>query len=336
MALLKKLNPRLSKDSRTYVGRKKRSYIENLYFDAINYSKNTRTKVHPRLRPSAFPMCSIRTWRKLVEGALTGTYPSTDTASGNFFCSVGTIAHEVFQMYMGEHQVVYGDWKCVNKECSKSKGKSLTRTATTNNKCPVCKTLMRYEELEIFYNGIYAHIDCLIKLPKSEGGGWWVLDYKTATKYAIETLTKPKVAHTYQVPAYVYMLSKAKNIKIKGYSLLYISRDNPFKFLSLEYEWDRHQEQTIKNRLKQEKRKFKSALVSLTTRDVQYIIDVKPCRSQADYDALEFYEECEFVDVCFNRPLLENRLLSIQNEFPYKIQQAKKLRKEIQLQEKPK
>lgn len=267
----------------------------------------------PECRPSAFPMCSVRTLMKNVAKAHIGYYASDETSAGVYFTTAGTAIHEALQYRMGDSGQVWGDWTCRNPTCQRrhdardlydEAGKVvrkgiLTRESTTNNKCPTCKHPMDYVEKEIDYRGIKGHVDCIMKL---KGGGWWVADYKTCTKTKIDrgAAVLPERAHMNQVPTYCYALEKQYGIKVLGFSILYLSRDNPFLFYEHAERWTDVWRSETKEMLRQQIRMYKASMLSLAVKDPKYAVRTKPCTSLRHYNEKQAgYTPCPYLDQCF-------------------------------------
>lgn len=284
----------------------------------------------PECRPSAFPLCSIQTLIKLATGAADGYFEREWQMAGEYFTTVGTAAHEAIQYGMGETGQVWGDWSCRNPNCSKAhrardlynekgelirKGKP-TLVSTVKNKCPKCKHPMDYVEKEVDYKGIKGHVDCILKL---RGGGWWVADYKTSTSGKIDRAAQdlPERAHKKQVPTYCLALEEQYDIKVYGYSILYLSRDNPFKFYEYAERWDDNLRKKTRKMVAREKKIFQAALMSLARRDAKYAIEHKPCDSKRYYETQhKCYSECPFVERCFT-PKFKNEVQDLLDSIPY-------------------
>lgn len=307
----------------------KATFYGELYEKTMDDSVTVKYGRGPEYRPSSFPSCPILHTLRFAKSAHLGYTESTMTTSGGYFTSVGTAAHENIQYYIGQSGKVWGDWKCKNPTCQKRhdaqdlfgedgkcwrKGK-LTRKNTVNNKCPKCLHPMEYVEKEIKYKGLKGHIDCIVKL---DNGYWWVADYKTCTKHKINTKGElPHASHLKQIPTYCYVLEKKYGMKIKGFSLLYLSRDNPFHFLEYSEPWTPRWREKVKKIISDEKRKFRSGVKSFATRDVSHAIKNKPCSCREQYDKeINFYDVCPLLDVCFKKDF-PKVLKSMLKEFPY-------------------
>lgn len=307
------------------------SLFGKMYETTMDAAITTKYGRGPEYRPSSFPTCPILHMLRFAAGAHNGYFETTMSTSGGFFTSVGTAAHENIQYHIGQTGKIWGDWKCKNPSCQKRhdaqnlfdekgvmyrKGK-LTRKNTVKNKCPKCEHPMEYVEKEIKYAGLKGHIDAIVKL---DGGGWWVADYKTCTKNKIAKKGKeglPHKAHLKQIPTYCYVLEKKYGMKIKGFSLLYLSRDNPFHFLEYSEPWSERWRVKVREIIKNEKRKFRSGVKSFATRDVKHAIANKPCSCLAQYESeINFYEECPLLGICFKSGL-DKKLNTMMKVFPY-------------------
>lgn len=316
----------------------KASMFGHMYEKAMELSIRTKYGRGPEYRPSSFPVCSIKALVRIAQGTSLGYFPNEMEASGGYFTSVGTAAHENIQYYIGELGQVWGNWKCKNPGCVKCKrgrdlidengvvyrkGK-LTRKETTNNKCPKCDHPMEYVEIEINVNGLKGHIDCIVKL---KSGGWWVADYKTSTKYQIKNATKllPHKEHLLQIPTYCYALERQYGMDVHGFSILYLSRDNPFLFYEYADQWNDRWRAKMKKEISAQRKRFKAALISLEERSPKVAIQYKPCSCKADYERyMEGYTPCPFLDICF-KPGLDKALKAILKEFPYTDKQLESM-----------
>jgi hypothetical protein len=238
------------------------------------------------------------------------------SASGGFFTSVGTAAHENIQYYIGQSGNVFGDWKCKSPKCIKYKqGRNLfdedgnlirqgklTRVDTCNNKCPKCKEPMEYVEKEIVYRGMKGHIDCIYRLPN---GNFWIADYKTTTKTNLKSSKLPKREHLMQLPTYCYVLEKKYGMTVEGFSLLYFSRDNPFEFREHAEQWDARWRSRVKVLIEQQREIYGSAVRAFVERKPELAIKNKPCSCPDDYEKkMPAYEPCPMESVCFRRKAL--------------------------------
>ena len=314
---------------------KAKSIVGRLYDKAMENTYSTLEGRKPEYRPSAFPLCSVLLYRKMVKGASVGYFEEKRSAAGDYFTSIGTQAHENIQFHMGFSGKIFGDWKCRNMKCSKGlKGRTLfdkegnvvhkgrlTSRNTTVHKCPKCDRAMEYVEKEIRYKGLKGHIDCIVKL---DNGMFWVADYKTCTKNKLDSNKLPERAHLKQLPAYCWVLQKKYKMKIAGFSLLYFSRDNPFNYLEHAEDWTEEWNDKCGRMIAQERAKFKAGVDSFISMDHTEAVKNKPCTSLAFYKKeIAFYTECPLLDVCFDKKKLDASLTQHVIEFPSKAKDRK-------------
>jgi ATP-dependent helicase/DNAse subunit B len=170
---------------------------------------------------------------------------------------------------------------------------------------------MEYEELEVkAFNNLSGHIDGVYR---DKNGKYWIIDYKTSSVRVIksqkENPTLPYAKNKAQIMAYVALIERCYDIKIEGWSLLYIARDDPFTYKVVSGTVsDRIKERIIRKckeyddqyevykRLKDPK--------TATWSDMQKLIEGKQCKT------FEFYSEhfsgfkgCPLAPVCFTKRL---------------------------------
>lgn len=323
----------------------KSSFFGELYETTMNSEITTSYGRAKAFRPSSLPLCSILVYMDLVKGASLGYFESIMSASGGYFTSVGTAAHTNIQYYIGNSGKVWGDWKCITPGCKHAndardlydeKGKlyrkgKLTAKNTVKNKCPLCIHPMEYVEKEIRYKGLVGHIDCIVYLGK---GRYWVADYKTSTKIKLASGNLPHKGHLVQLPAYCYVLEKKYKMKIEGFSLLYLSRDNPFMFYEHSEKWTDEWRKRMSKRLIAERLKFVSGAKSFIYKDRHAAIRNKPCDSKKYYDEeMDFYDPCPMLKCCFNRKKLEDTLHKYELQYPYSATDVERLIPTLNLQD---
>jgi hypothetical protein len=307
---------------------KPQSAFGKLYEHTMEQAIETDYGRGPEFRPSSFPTCPILTMTRLQVGAHYKKFVGEMSASGGFFTSVGTAAHENIQYFIGASGKIWGDWKCINPRCKKAhaardlydedgniirKGK-LTRRNTTNNKCPCCKHDLFYEEKEVRYKGLKGHIDAILKTPE----GFIIGDYKTTTRSKLESGKLPMKAHLKQLPTYCYILKKKYKMKVIGFSLLYFSRDNPFRFVEHYEPWTDEWDERVRTKvIKHERKKFKAGVKAFLEQDIRIAIKHKPCSCREQYEEeLDFYTPCPLLGVCFKPDKLTKRLTQFMLEHP--------------------
>jgi len=177
-----------------------------------------------RVRFSGLPFCGVRWFTNLVGGLSKG---SAKDFGFSFFTSVGTTVHEVVQKYFlsVEGVELIMDWRC--KGC----GRVYSFKSKAPASCKSCGgTSFEHEEHTIEFEGALGHIDQLMVI--RFGGKTWiiVIDYKTTTIQAVESRGKlPYAENVAQIKGYCAALHD-QGYPIMGWALVYIPRDNPFRF----------------------------------------------------------------------------------------------------------
>lgn len=314
--------------------------------EKVNVDKNARP---PVLRPSSFPLCSILVYADLAKGtAANGSFEREMSAGGGYFTSVGTAAHTNIQFYMGKSGKIFGHWKCINHLCPEFhkardkwktvevKGKKVrkivygkpTREFSCDNVCPECKYDMEYVELTVAHKKVEGHIDCVVMLDHKRKR-IWVADYKTCTGSKIDAgRTKlPMRVHLRQIPSYCHILEKEYGYTVEGFSLIYICRDNPFKFYEHAEPWTDAWRKRAAKEFKLERIRYKAGVKAWLERDFEIAVEAKPCKSLSHYNAeMAFYDPCPFLDVCFNKKQLHKALTAVKEEYKYTDKQIEKVR----------
>jgi hypothetical protein len=129
-----------------------------------------------------------------------------------------------------------------------------------------------------------------------------------------------------QVPAYVYVLRTKYKMNVIGFSLLYLSRDNPFYFLETSFEWSDKWTQKLKTLIRTQRTAYLSSLDALLTKDLNTIIDTKLCCSKEFYNEnVAYYTPCPLLNKCFDPKLLRKELNNIIEDYAYSPKEAVKL-----------
>lgn len=341
----KRFTPRRASAAKSIAGK--------LYEEAMELDHLDENARPPVLRPSSFPLCPILVYADLAKGSVEGHFERTMSAGGGFFTSVGTAAHENIQFYIGKTKKIYGHWKCVNHLCpefhkardkwktSVVKGKKIrklihgkpTREFSCDNVCPECKYDMGYVELTVKHKRVEGHIDCVIMLDHKRKR-IWVADYKTCTGQKIEYgRTKlPMRVHLRQIPSYCHILEREYGYTVEGFSLIYICRDNPYKFYEHAETWTDAWRKRAAKEFKLERLRYKAGVKAWVERDPQIAIDAKPCKSLAHYNnEMAFYDPCPFLDVCFIKKSLNSALGIVKKQFSYTDKQMDKVRPRLSI-----
>lgn len=337
----KKFMPRRASAARSIAGA--------LYEQAMEYEIVDKNARPPVLRPSSFPLCSVLVYKDLAVGAAAnGRFERSMNAGGGYFTSVGTAAHTNIQTYIGKSKKIYGHWKCINHLCpeyhkARDRWKTIvvsgkkvrklvhgkpTREFSCDNVCPECKYDMEYVELTVKHKRVEGHIDCVIMLDHKRKR-IWVADYKTCTGAKVDSgRTKlPMRVHLRQIPSYCHILEKEYGYVVEGFSLIYICRDNPYKFYEHAEPWTDAWRKRAAKEFKLERLRYKAGVKAWLERDPDIAIAEKPCKSLSHYNSeMAFYDPCPFLDVCFIKGSLKAALKVIQKQNPYTDKQIEKVR----------
>ena len=253
-------------------------------------------KREPKLRVSGFPFCGL----KSAYNKLTHHVEPDEAAGKDFYCGVGTVAHEVFQRYTGAYGRVYGDWECLNKQC-----KHVVHFSKSN-KCPKCKSEMRYEEFTVYlFQHVSGHTDGLFKDRK---GRFWVIDYKTSSVRVLDNQklerTLPYSKNVAQISAYVVMLAETFSIHIEGWLLIYIARDNPRAFKVCGATMSEEEKEATYQTIYKYDRQYDRVLKLKSKKQLDYLVRNKLCRDRNHYLAdVKGFKACPLEAVCFGKQL---------------------------------
>lgn len=232
------------------------------------------------LRVSGFPYCGLKhaymRLTKHLEVKMAGF-------GAQFYTGVGTVTHEVVQGFLGHGGKMYGIWNCTTKGCG---GR---REFSKNNKCPRCSAVMAYEEFTVkAFRNVSGHLDGVYK---SKNGEWWVVDYKTCSvrvlgQQAVER-TLPYHHNVCQIRAYCALLETIYEVKISGWLLHYLARDDPARAHAtlgarVTTKEKARELQKIKGWDKHFGLVMKKPVIDLNT--LYLLAEEKPCKDRAYYD----------------------------------------------------
>lgn len=263
--------------------------LSETYKKALQGTLDTKNKRPIRLRASGLPSCSLH----FLEKMLTDEF-ETEEAMMDYYCSVGTAVHTHLQKWMGKTGKIYGDWKC--NSCNHTVKNSV------KYKCPKCKIMMEYVELEVDYNIFSGHIDGLLKLP---GNKYIVFDYKTTSSRNIyQKKFIPVAKHLMQVAAYGAILKK-QGYDIDSLSVVYVARDNPTLFAEFNIPFTEALHKHTLEFLRQQIKGFKAAVKSKETGNPEYALKYKMCDSyhtyKEEFEKFFGYSDCHLSKICFNK-----------------------------------
>jgi len=273
--------------------------------------KERREYVKKRVSPSMFPVCSVLEYAKLLYSKHNKAMTGESGTMLNIFAKAGTGMHESVQNALGASGQMVGHWKCTNRKCEEhhktkdvwrdgkrvKKGK-FTRTRSTNNKCPKCKLPMDYVELKVLYKSLKGYVDGLID---NLDGTYSIIDLKSTTVTKATDGTFFVKYHRYQIATYAYILSSRYGYKIRDYTLVYVPRDNPKKFVEKSFVYDEQEAKTARDFMMRQINAWDSSVRSIEKGDPRDAIKHKPCKSEKQYfeEMHSEYNPCPLVNYCF-------------------------------------
>lgn len=280
--------------------------FEQAYKELLAYAKEATElelpdlqRRTPSLRVSGFPFCGLQTLINRQD-----TEQHTHDMGMPYYTSVGTAAHLVFQRYFGNKGSIFGNWKCYS--C-----KNVLRLSTIKL-CPICGNEMEYEELEVAYGKhLTGHVDGIFQ---ASDGSYWILDYKTTSSKALRTHKKegdllPYGKNVHQIMAYCALIEHQYGMKISGWFLLYIVRDDPKQSACFGDSISRDVKENILdicdlyNRQMTAIQKFEA---TQSKKAVTFLIETKPCPDREYYlEHMKGMKDCPLLSVCFTDRLQE-------------------------------
>lgn len=271
---------------------------------AIEYALEaykTETRSDPKrvtsLRVSSFPFCATKWWLALPV-SLNGVRSSNFMNA--FFTDVGTQVHTTIQRSLRKSPLVVRDWVC-------TKCKHRHEYQTVPSVCAGCKSSkisFLGEENEVRAGVIVGHIDDSFLLADDFID---LTDYKTTTSAKIKTKgALPNLENVRQIEAYA-AIKKRQGVKIKSWTLVYISRDNGARKYVRSDEFYGHAFEVeypkILKRLKAYVRDYKD--ISKAS-ELEEVLDVASRRrlTSVKEDAEGLCEHCSFKSVCVSEKRL--------------------------------
>ncbi len=283
--------------------KKRTSYV----FPQIVDKKSAR---YNELHPSSYPFCGLQQ----AYSEAKDLPPKDFDYFGEYYTSLGTLAHELIQRYMGYQGKVIGYWKC--RKC-KTLQKNI-KPVTCPSNCFKCNhDVFEYEEVGIKYKKYTrGHLDGIIKIL----GKYYIIDYKTTSEKKNTQHRQFKNVYPYskniaQIKSYIFYVEKQYGIKIAGYFLIYITRDSNVKDFILEGALvDEKEKLALGKMLKIYEKQFSYVMKLRKTNKSKYwdyLVKTKPCATNADYkEIMGNYENCPLAEggVCFNAARLKREL----------------------------
>lgn len=261
------------------------------------------------LHPSSFPYCGLRDAYERLERR-DNDFMIPISFANDFFLNVGTVAHTALQRWVGRNRKIVGNWIC-------GRCKFIHQVQIRPRKCSKCRAKdFDYEELGGQYRRyVFWHTDGLYKDKRSE---YWVIDYKTSTKAQIEKHREkgnvfPYNTNKIQIETYAILLAKKLGIKIRGWILIYVSRDNPnYMFEHVGGEMDSDRREVVEKHLKTSDKIFPIVLEATTSSKFDELRKVKLCSSMRYYEknVHSYFSECPLAkrECCFDKERLKAKI----------------------------
>jgi len=289
---------------------KSHSRIGKMIDAALDVTNQEQRYPKKRVSPSMFPVCSVQELAKQIFQKHRGHMTGESGTMLNIFAKAGTGMHESLQNALGHSGQMVGHWKCANKKCDEhaktkdvwangkrvKKGK-FTRTNSTDNICPCCKKPMDYSELKVLYKSLKGYVDGLID---NLDGTYSLIDLKSTTVTKATDGTFFVKYHRYQIATYAYLLKKRYGYNIVDYTLVYVPRDNPKKFVEKSFVFDEQESVAAFDFMMVQINAWDATIKALKKNDPLIAIEKKPCKSEEFYwNEFHGYDRCPFVDHCF-------------------------------------
>lgn len=291
--------------------------FKNYYVSAVAKEIEDERVREERLRVSSFPYCPLQhAYTRL-------TKHEKDKTAGfgsYYYTQVGTVTHDIIQDFAGRGGKIYGAWLCTKKKCDG------TRAFSSKNKCPKCGARMRYEELTVkAFKNLSGHLDGVWK---SESGEYFVVDYKTSSTTVLMSQKKnptlPYHHNVCQIKAYCALLELCFDIKISGWILMYVARDNPMIWSKAvgEYISDKAKKRQLK-KIKGYDRDWDRVVGLTSFSELMELVKEKPCSSHDDYlEKFDSIDPCPLSKggICFNAKQLKSTLKIVWSDRPKELQ----------------
>lgn len=257
-----------------------------------------------KLRVSGLPYCGLRhLYRRLI-------HPKQYYNMGkSYYMDCGTLTHSAIQKHLGFGNKIIGDWVCIEEFCLGY------RKFSSNCYCPACGLVMEYKELEMKFD-MYPYLSKFFidGLFVSEDGSYWIIDYKTTNSKTCSIPTKdsglPYATNVAQIKAYCALIEKLHPIKIKGWLLCYVARDNPLTMLKVVGNTISNKEKSnVLNNLKKYNDQYKKVMFCNSFKTVKELYENKPCISEEYYrNNYATFDPCPFVHLCFDHKMAMKEL----------------------------
>jgi hypothetical protein len=270
------------------------------------------------LRFSSLPFCSVR-WFLNLPQKLNGT--NVSDFGSKFFTSVGTTVHTVFQdaVHNSPSFHALNDYICTS--CRKRYVLRMERP----KKCSCGSILFRRDEHEVLWRGAIGHVDENVVPDINYPKRVFILDYKTTSLKNLHK--KDSIQYSSQIKSYGVALTDA-GYEVLGCGLVYVPRDNPYKFRMSELPFNQEVYAKSLSWLEFWLAEHKKGMNVETPRDALELLANRPCREKV----LHCYQDCEHKSYCgednVDHPAeMKRRVRQAYNEIkiwlPLKIQREK-------------
>ena len=236
------------------------------------------------LRFSGLPFCSLRWFLNLPRSL--GRGRKSDFGS-RFFTSIGHTVHSVFQdaVHNSPSFHALNDYICTS--CKKRYVLKLEKP----KKCSCGSILFKREEHEVLWRGAIGHVDENVVPDISRPKSVFILDYKTTSLKNINK--KDSIQYSSQIKSYGVALTDA-GYEVIGCGLVYIPRDNPYKWRMSELPFNQEVYAKSLSWLEFWLAEHDKGMNVETPKDVMDLLSSRPCRKKV----LSCYKDCEHVGIC--------------------------------------
>jgi hypothetical protein len=267
--------------------------VTEIFLDVV--TEDSIEPYTPQIRASSLPICIL-----LHSHALLQPHVRVNEARLAQYSAIGTALHELYQDQYLRHpkwgRFVYGSFTCRNRQCETVLETNTVRPDDwASRKCPKCGTEgLKYKEVEAKYKGTLGiHVDMLLKF---KGDRFWLIDWKTTSSFKISDPNfKPKNKHIAQISSYPIVLKEELGINVERFFLGYVNRDGPqhSKTSKRQSRWFPFKTDTTLMQLKKiqlnnliiGERARKHYFNNPTKANLKTLDDLRPCRSNEDYQA---------------------------------------------------
>ena len=254
-----------------------------------------REKVDPtrvnRLRISGWPFCQIKWFLGLPRSTSKANFISSGM---KYFTNVGHVLHGVVQNALTNVGIeafgitLIGDWKC-------SKCGQLHTIQKKPEQCSCGNDSFLFEEIAIERGLITGHIDTVLSFKmKSTGQEMWVvIDYKTTSLKKVNAKDRkiPYKENIFQIGGYVGQLHEMGYPVIPLAFLIYVPRDNPWRYCVEPALLDFDEEA---RRAKLYKKRFIKIASLDSLEELERTVANRPCKDKLLAD----FAHCKYADMC--------------------------------------